>query len=240
MPARVLVLLCTYNERHNLPAMVSALWETLPSADILVMDDNSPDGTGVWAVEQHGSTPKLNVVIRPGKLGLGSALRDGMRWCLQHQYDYLINLDADQSHDPRVCPTLLEPCLADASGMLVTIGSRYVAGGASTGLSPMRLGLSRGLNWYASKLLRLPVRDCSGSYRCYPTSLLGKLDLDELGCNGYGFLEEVLKHLQAKGATFREVPITYHARGSGSSKLSLGDALGAISVIHRLALMRGA
>lgn len=240
MSARVLVLLCTYNERHNLPAMVSALWETLPSADILVMDDNSPDGTGVWAMEQHGLTPKLNVVVRPGKLGLGSALRDGMRWCLQRQYDYLINLDADQSHDPRVCPTLLEPCLADESGTLVTIGSRYVTGGASTGLSPMRLGLSRGLNWYASKLLRLPVRDCSGSYRCYPTSLLGKLDLDELACNGYGFLEEVLKHLQTKGASFQEVPITYHARGSGSSKLSLADALGAMTVIHRLALMRGA
>ncbi len=136
MSARVLVLLCTYNERHNLPAMISALWDTLPSADILVMDDNSPDGTGVWATEQAESIPKLNVVVRPGKLGLGSALRDGIRWCLQHQYDYLINLDADQSHDPRVCPTLLEPCLADPTGTLVTIGSRYVAGGASTGLSP--------------------------------------------------------------------------------------------------------
>lgn len=238
MPARVLVLLCTYNERHNLPEMLTALWETLPDAHILVMDDNSPDGTGLWAMQEKEDKPKLHVVVRPGKLGLGSALRDGMRWCLQHQYDYLINMDADQSHDPRVSPTLLEPCLADTSGQLVTIGSRYVTGGASTGLSPLRQALSRGLNLYASKLLRLPVRDCSGSYRCYPTSMLGKLDLDELACNGYGFLEEILKHLQAKGAKYQEVPITYHARGSGSSKLSLSDALGAIGVIHRLAFYR--
>lgn len=243
MAQRVLVLLCTYNERHNLPEMISALWNTLPGADILVMDDNSPDGTGQWAQEQaaaHQPTQvaKLHVVVRPGKLGLGSALRDGIRWCLQHQYDYLINMDADQSHDPRVCNTLLDPCLADTSGRLITIGSRYVTGGACTGLSPLRQGLSRGLNLYASRLLRLPVRDCSGSYRCYPTAMLGKLDLDELACNGYGFLEEILKHLQNQGARFQEVPITYHARGSGSSKLSLADALGAISVIHRLALRR--
>lgn len=238
MTARVLVLLCTYNERHNLPEMLTALWETLPSADILVMDDSSPDGTGQWALEHSALTPKLHVVIRPGKQGLGSALRDGIRWCLQHQYDYLINMDADQSHDPRVSPTLLEPCLADASQKLITIGSRYVPGGASTGLSTLRQGLSRSLNLYASKLLRLPVRDCSGSYRCYPTSMLGKLDLDELTCNGYGFLEEILKHLQAKGARFQEVPIAYHARGSGSSKLSLSDALGAVGVIHRLAFFR--
>lgn len=238
MSARVLVLLCTYNERQNLPEMLRALWETLPDVDILVMDDNSPDGTGQWALEQRASMPRLHVVVRSGKLGLGSALRDGMRWCLQRQYDYLINLDADQSHDPRVSPTLLQPCLQDSTGQLVTIGSRYVNEGASTGLSPIRQGLSRTLNWYASKLLRLPVRDCSGSYRCYPANMLGKLDFDELICNGYGFLEEILKHLQAKGARFQEVPITYHARGSGSSKLSLSDALGAIAVIHRLALRK--
>ncbi len=236
MTARVLVLLCTYNERHNLPEMIAALEETLPTADVLVMDDNSPDGTGHWAVEQSKQSSKLHVVVRSGKLGLGSALRDGIRWCLQHQYDYLINLDADQSHDPRVSPTLLEPCQADTSGCLVTIGSRYVAGGASTGLSPLRQGLSRLLNSYASRLLRLPVRDCSGSYRCYPTAMLGRLDLDDLTCNGYGFLEEILKHLQSKGARFHEVPITYHSRGSGSSKLTLSDALGAIAVIHRLAV----
>ncbi len=235
MSARVLVLLCTYNERHNLPEMIAALRETLPGADILVMDDNSPDGTGQWAMDKRDELSQLHVVVRSGKLGLGSALRDGIRWCLQRQYDFLINMDADQSHDPRVCRSLLEPCLADASRSLIAIGSRYVAGGASTGLSPLRLGLSRGLNWYASKLLRLPVRDCSGSYRCYPTSMLGKLDLDDLTCNGYGFLEEILKHLQARGARYHEVPITYHARGSGTSKLSLNDALGALAVIHRLA-----
>ncbi len=170
---------------------------------------------------------------------LGLARRH--RLVLARQYDYLINLDADQSHDPASAPQLLDVCIensvrdASMQGRVVGIGSRYVAGGASTGLSYIRSAMSRALNLYASKLLRLPVRDCSGSYRCYPVALLRQVQLDQLHCNGYGFLEEILVHLQQAGAIFREVPITYHARGSGSSKLSSRDALGAIAVIHRLA-----
>jgi dolichol-phosphate mannosyltransferase len=117
----------------------------------------------------------------------------------------------------------------------VAIGSRYIAGGASTGLSHWRRTISRLLNWYATALLRLPVHDCSGSYRCYPVRLLRRLDLKSLRCDGYGFLEEILVHLARAGAEFREVPIIYHARGSGSSKLRFSDAWGALLVIHRLA-----
>ena len=105
-----------------------------------------------------------------------------------------------------------------------------------TGLSFWRRSISRMLNWYATALLRLPVRDCSGSYRCYPVGLLRQLNLAHLRCNGYGFLEEILVHLARAGAEFREIPITYHSRGSGSSKLGLSDALGALLVIHRLAI----
>jgi len=101
-----------------------------------------------------------------------------------------------------------------------------------------RRTISRLLNWYATTILRLPVRDCSGSYRCYPVTLLRQLDLAKLHCNGYGFLEEILVHLQGLGARFEEVPITYHARGSGSSKLGFSDIWGALWVIHRLAVFR--
>lgn len=232
------MLLCTYNERHNLPEVLAAIWETLSGADVLVVDDNSPDGTGAWALAQQAREPRLHVIVRAGKLGLGSALRDGMWWCIDQGYDYLLNFDADQSHDPRIAARLLAPALADPASRCVTIGSRYVHGGASTGLSALRSGLSRLLNWYATALLRLPVYDCSGSYRCYPVRLLRQIDRSKLTCNGYGFLEEVLVHLARAGATFEEVPITYHSRGSGSSKLSMSDAWGVLVVIHRLALSR--
>ena len=236
--SRLLVLLCTYNERQNLPEVLTAVWDTLPQADVLVMDDNSPDGTGLWARDAMKHEGRLHVVMRAGKLGLGSALRDGMAWCLARDYEFLINLDADQSHDPRVAGTLLAPSLEAFNRTVVAIGSRYVAGGATTGLSPWRRALSRLLNWYATALLRLPVNDCSGSYRCYPIVLLQRLDLTKLRCDGYGFLEEVLVHLARTGAEFREVPITYHARGSGSSKLRFSDAWGTLLVIHRLAFSR--
>lgn len=232
----MLVLLCTYNERHNLPEVLKGVWETLPSADVLVMDDNSPDGTGTWAQAAQADEPRLHVVVRAGKLGLGSALREGIQWCRSRDYDFLINLDADQSHDPRAADRLLARCAAAPERRLVAIGSRYVPGGSSVGLSASRRLISRMLNRYATLLLHLPVRDCSGSYRCYPVRLLRELDLAQLTCAGYGFLEEILVYLARLGARFEEVPITYHARGSGTSKLRLNDALGALAVIHRLSL----
>jgi|GEM_PF-299341 len=234
---RVLVLLCTYNERLNLPTVLQGVWDTLPSADVLVIDDNSPDGTGQWAREAAALDSRINVIVRSGKLGLGSALRAGFQWALSRSYDFIINLDADQSHDPRAIDGLLQ-CAREQPDRRVAIGSRYVPGGASTGLSFPRQLISRMLNWYATRLLRLPMRDCSGSFRCYPTELLGRIDLQQLTCQGYGFLEEVLVHLSRAGAQFREIPITYHARGSGRSKLRLSDAWGALLVIHRLALGR--
>lgn len=237
-PQRVLVLLCTFNERHNLPIMLQGIWETLPLADVLVIDDNSPDGTGQWARQAAATDARLNVIVRSGKLGLGSALRVGFEWALARPYRYVINLDADQSHDPRAINRLLQCADELAGASCVAIGSRYVSGGATTGLSMPRNLISRMLNWYATRLLRLPIQDCSGSFRCYPVELLRRVVLEKLTCDGYGFLEEVLVHLAQVGGEFRELPITYHARGSGQSKLRLSDAWGALLVIHRLAIQR--
>lgn len=233
---RVLVLLCTYNERHNLPDVLADTWRALPMADVLVVDDNSPDGTGTWALEARTSEPRLHVLMREGKFGLGSALQHGMAWALQRDYQYIINHDADQSHDPLAAAALLEKCRSDPEQRLVVIGSRYVPGGKTLGLSRLRRWISRILNWYVTLLLRLRVRDCSGSYRCYPTGKLRQVDWTQLTCKGYGFLEEILVHLSRSGARFAEIPITYHARGSGSSKLSWQDVWGVLVVVHRMAL----
>lgn len=229
---RVLVVLCTYNEMANLPRAIEVLHQAAPECEVLVVDDNSPDGTGKWAATAALSSKHINVLSRSGKLGLGSALRDAIRWCLNSDYEYLVNLDADLSHDPSKVPDFLK--LAREENVDVVIGSRYVDGGGSQGLTFIRKLLSRGLNRYAARLLQLPVRDCSGSYRCYRVSKLRELSLDQLTCDGYGFLEEILVTLHRLGATLRETPITYHERHGGQSKLSWSDATGAMAVIRKL------
>lgn len=231
--ARTLVVLCTYNERTNIDKMFELIDQHVPHADVLVVDDNSPDGTAEAVTQRADSDSRFHLLLRPGKLGLGTALRDGIRWCLDRDYDYLVNLDADVSHDPVAIPEMLKVCHSGQAD--VAVGSRYIPGGSCPGLKLHRKWISRILNTYATRLLRLPLTDCSGSYRCYSTAVLGKLDLQSLECPGYGFLEEILVALKHQGATFAEVPIVFDCRFSGRSKLSLKDALGAIRVIHQLA-----
>ena len=231
-PCRALVVLCTYNEIANLPRAIGVLQRVAPECDLLVVDDNSPDGTGKWAAAEASASERINVLVRSGKLGLGSALRDAVRWCLERDYEFMVNLDADLSHDPAMVPAFLN--IARAENVDVVIGSRYIAGGGTQGLSFVRKILSRSLNLYAARVLQLPVRDCSGSYRCYRVSKLRELQIDQLTCDGYGFLEEILVALYRLGATLRETPITYHERQGGHSKLSWSDATGAMRVIHKL------
>lgn len=230
--ARVLVVLCTYNESETLPEMVASLRSVAPKWDVLVVDDNSPDGTGRWVTEKMSSDPRLHLISRPSKLGLGSALRDAIAWCLNRDYQFLVNLDADLSHDPHQVPKIVAICEEQSAD--IAIGSRYVAGGNTEGLSAVRTMISRALNRYATRVLALPVQDCSGSYRCYRVSSLRKLHLSELTCNGYGFLEEILAIMYRQGAKLVEMPITYHVRKGGKSKLSFADAVGALRVIRAL------
>jgi dolichol-phosphate mannosyltransferase len=229
---RTLVLLCTYNELENVKAMIPSLQTALPMADLLIMDDNSPDGTGQWVQQAATSNSQLHLVSRPGKLGLGSATRDGIRWCLERDYEYLINLDADFSHRPSDCPRLLERCQQPDCD--VVVASRYLPGGGFRGTAWYRRVMSQLLNRYAGRLLRLPLTDCSGSFRCYRTQALRRLQLEQLKCDGYGFLEEILVALHRQGVRYAEVPIWFDTRQSGISKLSLSDALGALRVIHNL------
>jgi dolichol-phosphate mannosyltransferase len=228
----LLVLLCTYNEIENLPRVVAETWQAVPQAHILVIDDHSPDGTGNWVRAHAAIDRQLFLIRRAGKQGLGTALKAGIGWCLDHGYDYLLNLDADLSHPPAIIPKLLERCQQPDCD--VAIGSRYIAGGGFSGLPLHRRWMSRGLNAYARRRLKLPLTDCSGSLRCYSRGALEQLPLAQLQCGGYGFLEEVLVHLHAAGARFCEVPFIFSARAGGHSKLSMADAIGALSVIHRL------
>ncbi len=230
--SRVVVVLCTYNEMDNLPKVLAQLHLASPEFDVLVVDDNSPDGTGKWAIEQSKANPKLFVLSRPEKLGLGAALRDAFSWCLDRPYDFIINLDADLSHDPSQVTNLFKHCQSSQCDLV--IGSRYVRGGRIEGLSLLRILASRMINAYARWMLKLQVQDCSGSFRCYRATKLRELDLSRLECLGYGFLQEVLVRLIAKGAQVQEVPICYYVRHGGTSKMRVADAVGALGVIHRL------
>ncbi len=228
---RVLILLCTYNESQNMPKIVQALQAELPSADLLVVDDNSPDGTGIWVSKQAALDVRLHLLARPGKQGLGSATRQGMQWCLEREYKFLINMDADLSHRPSDVPRLLQCCQKSCD---VAVASRYLPGGGFSNIAAHRRLMSWMLNRYANWRLKLPLTDCSGSFRCYRTEALRRLDFDKLKCNGYGFLEEILVALDEAGCSFAEVPIWFDARTLGKSKLSVSDALGAIRVIQSL------
>lgn len=233
-----LVTLATYNEIENLPRLLDAILAIAPQADVLVIDDNSPDGTGRWCDERACAEPRLNCLHRAGKLGLGTATIAGMTHAIEHGYKYVLNMDADFSHHPRHIPALLagvEPH-DNQPGADVMIGSRYVAGGAIEGWPLRRHLMSRGVNAYARWLLGLSPRDCSGSFRCYRTSLLARVDFSKIRSRGYSFQEEILWHLKRLGATFGETPITFADRERGASKIDSREAWAALGNILALGM----
>jgi dolichol-phosphate mannosyltransferase len=235
MPSsRTLVALATYNEIENLPGLVDEILRVLPGADVLVIDDNSPDGTGQWCDERAASEPRLHCLHRAGKLGLGSATVAGIRWALEKSYDDLVTMDADWSHDPRYLPELVR-ATEEAD---VAVGSRYCAGGGVEGWPLYRRVLSRGMNRLSRLMLRLPIRDTSGAFRAYRVDAIRKIDLANIQSAGYSYLEEILWHLHRAGATFVEVPITFHERRAGRSKISVREAVGKVRTLSRLAFGR--
>lgn len=227
---RLLVTLCTYNERDNIGPLIAEIHQHVPQADVLVIDDNSPDGTGLLADELAATDSQVRVLHREGKQGLGTAILAGFRYAIEHSYDHLINMDADFSHPPRFLPAIY-----DASRRVdVAIGSRYVAGGGVVGWGIKRHFMSRGINWYARFFLRLKTRDNSGSYRCYSVSKLRELDLDRIVARGYAFQEEILYRCRRIGSTFEEVPIIFEDRRYGQSKINWRETVAALWVIARL------
>jgi len=234
---RLLITVCTYNELDNIRQLVPALRAVAPDADVLVIDDNSPDGTSAAVTELQASDEHVLLLMRTGKLGLGTAMLAGFRYGIDHEYDQLLNLDADFSHDPRYIPELLS-CMDSCD---VAIGSRYVPGGGAHDWNWYRRLISRSINLFARALLGLTTRDNSGSYRCYRVSKLALIDWDRMVCPGYGFLEEVIYRCRAVGCTFAESPIMFEDRRHGVTKINWKEAVGAVTAIIQLASdrMRG-
>jgi dolichol-phosphate mannosyltransferase len=231
---RTLVALATYNEIENLPTLVDEVLRVLPDADLLVVDDNSPDGTGKWCDSRAKKGLRLRCLHRTGKLGLGSATLEAARIAIDEGYDVFITLDADWSHDPKHLPELLSA----TEHVDVAIGSRYVAGGAIEDWPWHRRLMSRSMNRVSRSLLGLPVHDSSGAFRAYRVAKLREIDLDQIASSGYAYLEEILWHLNRADASFREVPITFQQRRAGKSKINLREAAAKIVTILRLGSRR--
>lgn len=215
--ATCLIVLPTYQEAGNAAAVLRRIRSVLPSAGVLVVDDASPDGTADIAAAMGEELGGIDVLRRPSKSGLGSAYRDGFRWCLDREYEVVVEMDADLSHDPADLPRLLA---AIDDGADLAIGSRYIPGGSIPEWSWHRRLLSRQGNRYAAWALQLTAHDATSGFRAYRASALSKIDLDQVRADGYGFQVEMVHRVAGLGGTIAEVPIRFSERAQGTSKMS--------------------
>jgi dolichol-phosphate mannosyltransferase len=214
---RTLVVLPTYEEADNIADVLRRLRAAVPGADVLVIDDSSPDGTADIAEAAAHELGSVDVTVRPGKAGLGSAYRDGFREGLLLGYDVLVEMDSDLSHDPSALPALLD---AVENGNDLAIGSRYVPGGSIPHWPIHRRSLSRWGNRYSSWMLRLAVRDSTSGFRAYRAEALDRIELDKVRADGYGFQIEMAYRVARLGGRLAEVPIEFRDRERGNSKMS--------------------
>jgi dolichol-phosphate mannosyltransferase len=213
---RTLIVIPTYNERENIVSLIDDVLRAAPSADILVIDDNSPDGTGQIVDEIGTREPRVRALHRPGKLGLGTAYIVGFHYAIDQGYDLVFEMDADYSHDPRYLPTFLQAA-QDAD---LVIGSRYVPGGDTPNWSALRKFISGGGNIFARAVLGIPIKDCTAGFRCYRTAALRTLNLDAIRVQGYAFQVAMAYNFWKSDYRVREVPIIFVDRRVGKSKMS--------------------
>lgn len=232
--ANAALVLPTYNERENLRSLIVALSALPVPIQIIIVDDNSPDGTGQLADELASGRNDIHVIHRAGKLGLGTAYTAGFRRALAMGADLILTMDADFSHDPSYLPVLL----GASQRYDLVIGSRYVPGGGVRLWGPDRKLLSWGANALAHLVLGLHARDCTAGFRCYRRAVLEAIDLDAIRANGYSYLIEMLYNCQELGFTVGEVPIIFIDRRLGQSKISRSEILKAARTVLRLALRR--
>ncbi len=234
-PPKLLISLATYNEAGNLKPLVEEIRSVVPWSSILVIDDNSPDGTGRIADELAAAETNLHVIHRQGTLGLGTATIAAMHFAIDHGFEYMLNLDADFSHPPRFIPALL----GGMSENDVMIGSRYVKGGGVEGeFNLKRKLMSYGINWYARLLLSLKTHDNSGSFRCYRVAKLAEIDLAGIRSRGYSYVEEILFLCRQVGCRMGETPILFENRRAGISKINQREAIQALFIILQLGVER--
>jgi len=225
MPRDALIVVPTYNERDNVDELLEGIRAHAPFADVLVVDDNSPDGTGKIADELAAADPAIEVLHRAGKEGLGPAYIAGFRHSLAAGAGFVMEMDSDFSHDPRDLPRLLA---AAQDGADLVIGSRYVAGGGVTDWSLLRRAISRGGSMYASLVLGVRQRDLTGGFKCFRRAVLETIDLDSVVAKGYVFQVEMTYRALQAGFTVREVPIVFRDRQVGESKMSAAIAAEAV------------
>ncbi|HEX4832756.1 MAG TPA: polyprenol monophosphomannose synthase [Trebonia sp.] len=213
---RVLIVMPTYNERQNLEIMAGRIRESTPDADLLVVDDNSPDGTGDLAEKLAETDQHVHVMHRTEKAGLGKAYIAGFTWALEHGYDVVVEMDADGSHRPEDLSRLLAAVAAGADGV---IGSRWVPGGKVVNWPKKREVLSRSANIYTRLAIGFGIRDATGGYRAYRASTLRKIDLSNVESAGYSFQVDITVRIIRAGLKIVEVPITFVERERGVSKM---------------------
>jgi dolichol-phosphate mannosyltransferase len=229
---RTLIIIPTYNEAGNLEPLVSAILALDAGFEVLVVDDNSPDGTGEIAESLSEEFPKVHVLHRPGKMGLGTAYVEGFQWAIARGYDYVLEMDCDFSHNPRYLPRFVKEI---ASADLV-IGSRYVKGGSTPNWGLLRKLISRGGNQFARLMLGLETRDCTGGFRCYRRELLQKVPWEEVQLQGYGFQVGAVYYAERQGCKMVEFPIVFEDRRVGKSKMSFEIVVEAFAFVTRMAL----
>jgi dolichol-phosphate mannosyltransferase len=216
MPERALVVVPTYNERANLEHIAPLILQQDPRVELLVVDDNSPDGTGQLAGELASRDPRIHVLHRPDKAGLGKAYLAGFRWALDHGYDLIFEMDADFSHDPKFIPDFLQ-AIEQAD---LVIGSRYRTGVNVINWPISRLLLSLGANEYARVVTGLPLADSTGGFKCFRRQVLEAIDFEKVRSNGYAFQIEMSFRAWKKGFRVLEIPIVFTDRVEGQSKMN--------------------
>ncbi len=228
---KVITIVPTYNEKENIELLVGEILDLPIPVDVIIVDDNSPDGTGKIADRLAMGHPKqVYVIHRPDKLGLGTAYIAGFKQALEMDASRIITMDADFSHHPRYIPTLLHEC--EEAGLV--IGSRYVDGGGATQCSLYRQLLSRGANGFAHLMLGLRAHDTTAGFRCYRREVLESIDLNNIRADGYSFLIEMLFRCQQTGWQVSEVPIVFLNRLRGASKISNEEVIKALWTVFRL------
>lgn len=235
MAVRILVVLPTFNESITIERILRAVRKSLPEADVLVVDDSSPDGTAAVALSLCDELGSIEVLVRPEKNGLGPAYREGFKWGLERGYNAFIEMDSDFSHDPSALPSLVQP-LSD--GVDVVIGSRYVPGGTIPDWKLSRRLISRFGNLYAKWMLNLGVEDSTSGFRVYTARILEKIDLDAVRASGYGFQIEMTYRAARANAVIREVPISFVDRVDGESKMSSSVVTEAFGLVTKWGILR--
>jgi dolichol-phosphate mannosyltransferase len=233
MQSEILIVVPTYNEKENLQPLVEQAFEQLPEAHLLIVDDASPDGTGQLADDMARRDARVSVLHRAGKLGLGTAYIAGFRHALERGYQFVLEMDADFSHDPRYLPQIVAIARDEAD---LVLGSRYITGGGTVNWGLMRQAISRGGNLYARSVLGTKISDMTGGFKCFRRRVLEAIDLDSVRSEGYSFQIEMTYRALKKGFNVVEMPIVFADRRVGQSKMSRAIVAEAMWMVWRMRL----